>query len=120
MAERRPVPTPPAQARRIRTLRAWDDAVVAPRHGFTSAQDYYDKVSVGPRLGKLALRSLLVASEHDPMVPLNTLRPWLDRASPSLEVQVVPDGGHVGFPAGLDLDEDAPPGLENQVIGWLL
>lgn len=120
VAERRPVPTPPAQARRIRTLRAWDDAVVAPRHGFASAQDYYDQVSVGPRLGKLALRSLLVAAEHDPMVPLNTLRPWLDRASPSLEVHVAPDGGHVGFPADLNLDQDAPPGLENQVMGWLL
>ncbi|OYW03254.1 MAG: hypothetical protein B7X11_03405, partial [Acidobacteria bacterium 37-65-4] len=40
VAQRRPVPTPPEQARRIRTLRAWDDAVVAPRHGFASAEDY--------------------------------------------------------------------------------
>lgn len=120
VAQRRPVPTPPGQASRIRTLRAWDEAVVAPRHGFASAQDYYSKASVGPRLGQLAVRCLLVAAEHDPMVPLHTLRPWLDQASPSLEFQLARQGGHVGFPWSLDLKQDAPLGLEPQVMGWLL
>lgn len=120
VAEQRPVPTPPAKARRIRTLRAWDDAVVAPRHGFADAHDYYSRTSVGPRLGHLAVRCLFVAAERDPMVPLHTLRPWLDKASPSLEFQLARDGGHVGFPAGLDLEQNAPRGLERQVMGWLL
>jgi len=119
VAQRRPVPTPPAQARRIRTLRAWDDAVVAPRHGFASAHDYYSQTSVGPRLGQLAVPCLLVAAERDPMVPLNTLRPWLYPAPPSLEFHLAREGGHVGFPAGLDLEQDAPRGLEGQVMGWL-
>lgn len=120
VAQRRTVPTPPEQARRIQTIRAWDDAVVAPRHGFASAQDYYDKVSVGPRLGALAVRCLLVAAEQDPMVPLNTLRPWLDKGPPSLEVHLSRTGGHVGFPASMDLRQDAPLGLEPQVLKWLL
>ncbi len=120
VAQRRPVPATPAQARRIRTLRAWDDAVVAPRHGFASAHDYYSKTSVGPRLGQLGVPCLLVAAERDPMVPLHTLRPWLDQAPPSLEFHLAREGGHVGFPAGLDLEQDAPRGLEGQVMGWLL
>jgi predicted alpha/beta-fold hydrolase len=119
VAQRRPVPATPAQARRIRTIRAWDDAVVAPRHGFASAHDYYSKTSVGPRLGLLAVPCLLVAAERDPMVPLHTLRPWLDQAPPSLDFHLAREGGHVGFPAGLDLDQDAPRGLEGQVVGWL-
>jgi hypothetical protein len=119
VAQNRPVPTPPAQARRIRTLRAWDDAVVAPRHGFASAHDYYSRTSVGPRLGQLAVPCLLVAAERDPLVPFHTLQPWLDKAPPSLEFHLAREGGHVGFPDRLDLDQDAPRGLEGQVMGWL-
>jgi hypothetical protein len=119
VAERRPVPTPVSVARRIRTLRAWDDAVVAPRHGFASAEDYYAKASVGPRLGDLKVPSLLVVAAHDPMVPWHTLRPWVEGASARLAVRKVDDGGHVGFPARLDLGERAPLGLEHQVESWL-
>lgn len=72
------------------------------------------------REAAVPLRSLLVAAERDPMVPLNTLRPWLDQASSSLEVHLSRAGGHVGFPASLDLRQDAPLGLEPQVIKWLL
>ena len=122
VAARRPVPIPTGQARRIRTIRAWDDAIVAPRHGFKSAADYYARMSVGPRLRELKIPSLLVAAAHDPMVPWHTLRPWVEAASPSprLTVIKVKEGGHVGFPARLHMEQDAPPGLESQVVGWLL
>ncbi len=86
------------------------------------AADYYARMSVGPRLRELKIPSLLVAAAHDPMVPWHTLRPWVEAASPSprLTVKRVKEGGHVGFPTRLHLDQDAPPGLESQVVGWLL
>ena len=53
------------------------------------------------------------------MVPPATLRASLaaDPANPT--VQWASRGGHVGFPAGLDLAFAAPHGLERQVLAWL-
>jgi uncharacterized protein len=119
VAERRPVPITPAQARRITTIRGWDDAIVAPRHGFSSAEDYYAKASVGPRLRDLKVPSLLVSAAHDPMVPWDTVSPWVVPPPGRLTVKRVDDGGHVGFPGRLRLDEDADLGLEPQVLAWL-
>lgn len=126
-AARRPVPMPLAEARRIRSLLEWDDRVVAPRHGFAGAADYYATQSAGPRLGGLAVPALLVAAEADPMVPAATLRPWLAAAPPRLTVRWT-GGGHLGFPDGLVLDPEeaeagapAPeqPGLDAQILAWL-
>lgn len=119
VARRRPVPLPPSEARKIRTIRRWDDLVVAPRHHFASAEDYYRKESAGPRLGGLKVPALLVAAEADPMVPAESLRPFVQPPPPRLEVRWVERGGHVGFPRGLDLDLKGPSGLERQVLTWL-
>jgi hypothetical protein len=110
-------PVSVARARRIRTIREWDDTIVAPRHGFESAEDYYVRASVGPRLEQLEDRALLVPSEGDPMVPADTIRPWLNGRS-TLEVRWTKLGGHVGFPASLDLGLDSEPGLEHQILTW--
>jgi predicted alpha/beta-fold hydrolase len=119
VAERQPVPITAAQARRITTIRGWDDAIVAPRHGFASAEDYYAKASVGPRLRDLKVPALLVSAAHDPMVPWDTVRRWVVPPPPRLTVKRVDDGGHVGFPGKLDLGEDAEAGLEPQILAWL-
>jgi predicted alpha/beta-fold hydrolase len=63
--------------------------------------------------------ALLVAAEADPMVPPATLRPSLANDPANLTVQWASRGGHVGFPAGLDLGFAAPPGLERQLLAWL-
>jgi predicted alpha/beta-fold hydrolase len=92
---------------------------VAPRFGFSSPEDYYQKESVGPRLGRIRIPSLLVASENDPWVPAATIRPWLSGASDLLTVCWSNRGGHVGFPENLDLGLGPEPGLEIQVLSWL-
>lgn len=110
---------PLSEARRIRTIREWDEAIVAPRHGFDDAEHYYAEASVAPRLRTLALPALLVQAEHDPMVPAHAIRPSLTHASSALDVRFVADGGHVGFPEGVDLGVRAARGLEAQIVGWL-
>ncbi len=116
---RRPLPVPLSVLRTARTLREWDRQSVVPRFGFASPEDYYTRMSVGPHLARLRLRALLVAAEADPMVPPATLRPSLAVDHTNLTVQWVSRGGHVGFPAGLDLGFAAAPGLERQVLAWL-
>lgn len=114
----RPLPCPVDQAMRIRTIRQWDEEVVAPRHGFTSAEDYYAQTSVGPRLPKVSVPALVVATEHDPMVPARTLRPWLDAAR-NIRTIWLEEGGHVGFPQTVDLGLGAPGSVEEQVVHWM-
>jgi predicted alpha/beta-fold hydrolase len=114
VAARHPVPLPVEQARRIRTIREWDDRVVAPRHGFADAADYYARESVAPRLPGLRVPALLLASEWDPMVPVHTVRAALDalpRPAPRLEVRWIAAGGHDSFPRALEVDR--------RVVEWL-
>ncbi len=119
VAARRQVPVPVERLLRARTIREWDGLAVAPRFGFDSAEDYYAKASVAPRLGQLGRPALLLYSSADPMVPWPTIAPALDRLPPSARVVLTPRGGHVGFPRGLDLGLSAAPGLQAQVVGWL-
>jgi predicted alpha/beta-fold hydrolase len=107
----RAVPLPAAAVRRIRSIREWDDRVVAPRHGFADAADYYARASVAPRLPALRVPALLFNSEHDPMVPARAVRAALDLPAPRLEVRWIPGGGHVAFPRAM--------GVDGWVVEWL-
>lgn len=109
----------PAEAQRIGHLREWDEKIVAPRFGFTGASAYYAASSAGPRLPDLRVPALMVIAEADPMVPADTLRPWLTTPHPLLDLRWIDPAGHVGFPASLDLGFPAPFGLEGQVLQWL-
>lgn len=112
-------PIPVAEAERIWTLEEWDEKVVAPRHGFAGAEDYYRRSSVAPGLEELRLPSLWVGSGADPMVEAHTVREHLEGTPDSLTVCWTPRGGHMGFPRSLQLGLSPRPGLEDQVLGWL-
>jgi predicted alpha/beta-fold hydrolase len=99
----------PARARyettalgRLRSVRAYDGHVIAPMHGFASAEDYYARASAGPVVERIRLPTLIVHAEDDPMVPAETVRAWLRKAPRELEQVWTQRGGHVGWFAGLD------------------
>jgi predicted alpha/beta-fold hydrolase len=119
VAARRPVPYPVERLDEIRTFLQFDDRIVAPRHGFASAADYYARASVASRLAHLQVPALLLNSELDPMVPARSVRPALAGASPLLRVAWLRGGGHVTFPRGLDAGLGEGAGVDAQVIGWL-
>jgi len=119
VSERGRAPTALDRVLAARTIREWDGLVVAPRFGFASAEDYYARASVGPLLPRISRPTWIVASEQDPMVPASTLRGALTGASESTEVAWVRRGGHVGFPAALDLGVAGPRGLAPQVAAWI-
>ena len=114
----REVPTPLDRLEAVDTIREWDRLTVCPRFGFESPEHYYATQSVAPRLRHLHVPALLVVSRQDPMLSIDDLEASLGAANPLLEVRRVSGGGHVSFPAGLDLGEDAPRGLERQVLRW--
>ena len=118
-AARGRVQVPPPVVARARSCRERDSLTVVARFGFNSAEDYYERESVAPRLHRLGIPALLVASRHDPLVPARTLMPALAEASSALSVRWVEPGGHVYFPKGVDLGQAGPRGLEHQVTRWL-
>ncbi|HEY3235853.1 MAG TPA: alpha/beta fold hydrolase [Polyangiaceae bacterium] len=121
VARRRPVPLPWSQARGISKIREWDERIVAPRWGFSSARHYYREVSAGPKLGHITTPTLIVTARYDPMIPDGTLRESLRGRSEAVRVESLVRGGHVSFPADIHLGvRSAPRGLANQAVGWLL
>ncbi len=118
VAARRPVPFPVEKAGKIRFIREWDDKVVAPRHGFADAADYYTRASVAPLLSALKVPALLLNSECDPMVPARAVRPALEGASPLLKVAWA-RGGHVALPRTLNAGLGEGIGQDAQVINWV-
>jgi hypothetical protein len=118
MSERLTMPTPIEELRRVRTVREWDRRTVVPRFGFADPGDYYRRAGVAGRLGELRRPALLVNAVDDPLVPEAAVRCALPGPE-LLRVEWVERGGHLGFPARLDLGQDGPPGLHGQVLGWL-
>jgi len=111
-ARKRPERSIPERALRgIRRIRDYDEAVIVPRHGFASADDYYRRASAASVLGDIATPTLFVAAQGDPMITPETLVRHLARRSRSVEVRWLTHGGHVAFPSRSR--------LEDQILGWL-
>ena len=117
VAKRREVPVPLSELRQVRQLRDFDHLVVAPRFGFESAMDYYDRASVGPRLIELRVPVLYVGSLNDPMVPVHCVEPYTE-LSELLQVCWTRAGGHVAFSGALDLGQPGELGVYAQTLSW--
>ncbi len=87
----------PGLLRRIRSLRAFDAMLTAPRAGYTDVESYYADASAGPWLSAIDVPALVLVARDDPFVPFASLEPHLASASPSVRVEVSGRGGHVGF-----------------------
>ncbi len=119
VAARRDVLLPVDRAMRIDTIERWDEEVISPRHGFAGAEDYWAKTSACNILGDIETPTLFVAAERDPMVLIETLRPWL-RNAVSLRRVITNHGGHVGFPQKVDLGIGTSGTVHDQIIRWML
>lgn len=87
------------RARAARTLRDFDDAVTAPLHGFSGADDYYARSSAGPLLPAIQSPTLLLHAVNDPFLPADAL-PRREQLPPTVTLEVSACGGHVGFVHG--------------------
>jgi len=82
-----------------RSVREWDEAITAPHGGYASGAEYYERSSAGPWLTEIAIPTLLVAAEDDPMIPGASVSKWPLPASGTVAREMLPTGGHVGFVA---------------------
>lgn len=89
----------PAALRRAFSIRAFDDIVTAPLHGFDGVDDYWRRASSKPFLSAIAVPTLLLNTLDDPFLPAAVL-PGRAQVSPAVTLDYQRFGGHVGFVQG--------------------
>jgi predicted alpha/beta-fold hydrolase len=77
----------------------YDDKVTAPLHGFTGAQDYYDRCSSRQFLKTIKVPTRIIHSSDDPFM-FNETVPDREELSQSIDFLLTAHGGHVGFISG--------------------
>ncbi len=82
------------------SIRAFDEALTAPLHGFSSADHYYRESSSAAFLGSIRVPTLLLHSMDDPFLPADAVPTSEMAANPWLHPVLTPQGGHVGFVSG--------------------
>ena len=86
-----------AAIRRARTIYEYDECFVAPRHGFASAQDYYQRCSGVRFMPEIKVPTLLIHALDDPWIPGESYTAFAWRDHPDLVPLLPRWGGHVGF-----------------------
>jgi predicted alpha/beta-fold hydrolase len=81
------------------TLRAFDDEVTAPLHGYRDCDDYWTRASAKPGLCDVGLPTLVLNAQNDPFLPASAL-PKASEVSAAVTLDFPAHGGHVGFCSG--------------------
>jgi uncharacterized protein len=85
---------------KAQSFREFDDAITAPLHGFSGADDYYERSSSAQFLPRIRIPTLLLQSADDPFLPPECIPYGQMSSNPSLHAIVTDTGGHVGFIRG--------------------
>jgi len=83
----------------IDTIYNYDDLVTAPLHGFNNADDYYNKCSSRQFIPDIKTPTLLIHATDDPFMTPEVI-PKKSELPSSVEMDLQPHGGHVGFISG--------------------
>lgn len=84
----------------VPTIRAFDELLTAPLHGFAGAEDYYRRSSSAAFLDGIRVPTLLLHSVDDPFLPAAAIPRQAMQDNPWLHPVLTPRGGHVGFVGG--------------------
>lgn len=80
----------------------YDDKVTAPLHGFSGAQEYYDKCSSRQFLKSINVPTRIIHSSDDPFMFKSTV-PGEEELNNNIDFLLTKSGGHVGFVSGSSL-----------------
>jgi predicted alpha/beta-fold hydrolase len=81
----------------ISSVYEFDDRLVAPRNGFTGADDYYGRCSAKNFLTEIRVPTLIIHARNDPWIPVDPYLTFDWTFSPRLTPLLPRGGGHVGF-----------------------
>jgi predicted alpha/beta-fold hydrolase len=82
---------------RIKNFKQFDDRYTAPLHGFTSAEDYWEKCSCNRLLHHITIPSLIVNSLDDPFLKKECYPYNYAKRNSNIVLETPRHGGHVGF-----------------------
>jgi predicted alpha/beta-fold hydrolase len=80
-----------------RSVWDYDDVFIAPRYGFASAADYYERCRPTRFMPGIRIPTLVLGALDDPWIPGALFRDYDWQANPSLMPLLTDHGGHVGF-----------------------
>jgi uncharacterized protein len=83
----------------VRDFWQFDERITAPLHGFTSAQDYYERSSSRGYLSNIRVPTLIIQAEDDPFMTTAGF-PQESELSDCTTLELSREGGHVGFVGG--------------------
>jgi len=82
---------------RFRSIADFDEHVTAPLHGFANALDYWSRSSCKPWMAHIAIPTLLINAQDDPLLAPSCFPFEIAQRSKHLVLEVPKWGGHVGF-----------------------
>lgn len=82
---------------KIKTLSQFDDRFTAPLHGFKNAVHYYQQCSALGFLDGIRIPTLIINTLNDPFLSKECFPVDLVKDHPTLLLEILPRGGHVGF-----------------------
>lgn len=94
----------------IRSIREFDQKIVAPNCGFRDADDYYYRAASARVVDRIAVPTLILCSKDDPFIRLTAETRASLLTNPHIQFIETRHGGHCAFlarrPAGLHWAED--------------
>jgi uncharacterized protein len=82
---------------RVRTVREFDGAVTAPHFGYRDADDYYFRASACRVMQQIAVPTLMITAQDDPVVPFGIFDAPEVRGNPHITLLAPEHGGHCAF-----------------------
>ena len=86
--------------KRACTVREFDEAVILPIFGYPSSDAYYEDASVGPKLGRISVPTLLINALDDPICDTSLMPLEAVCKNPHIVAAVTTEGGHVAWSTG--------------------
>lgn len=81
----------------VRSIREFDDKIVAPYCGFRDADDYYYRVASARVVDRIAVPTLILCAQDDPFIRLLPKTRALLLANPQITFVETRKGGHCAF-----------------------
>lgn len=97
MEARHPDRLPVRNLGAIRSIRQYDDVIMAPRFGYRDAADYYQRASAARVLSSIARPTLVLHAEDDPFIVITAASRSLLAQNPAIRFLPTRYGGHCAF-----------------------